>query len=223
MAVLFSPNQAKTGWSFAAVLAVLLCQTAVSAFQSPAVLTMSRIMYSSPTPTPLFMSAEEASSDDIESYLKEHYPAFMTVLSRNEKACKILRESGSGGFTVFAPNDQAMIALGESKVASLGDPRNAETVEKIGAYHVIGEPVRADALFNAGGVVTLGGDVLIDRSVSGGFFGVGGKEDGGVTVNGAKVLSSTDVGSGVVHEMDGFISPNLLWRYLDQLRIPGSN
>lgn len=159
---------------------------------------------------------------DIEAYLNERYPAFMTVLSRNEKACKVLRESGTVGFTVFAPNDQAIMALGESKVAALGDVRNTETIEKIGAYHIISEPVRADALFNAGGVVTMGGDVMIDRSVSGGFFGVGGKEDGGVTVNGANVLSSTDVGSGVVHEMDGFISPALLWRYIDQLRIPGS-
>ena len=69
----------------------------------------------------------------------------------------------------------------------------------------------------------MGGDVIIERSVSGGFFGVGGKEDGSVTINGAKVLSSTEVGKGIVHEMDGLISPSLLWRYMDQLRIPGSS
>ena len=28
---------------------------------------------------------------------------------------------------------------------------------------------------------------------------------------------------GVVHETDGFISPSVLWRYADQLRIPGSS
>ena len=219
MTIFSFQRTAKTGWLFAAIMTALVFSTTVAAFQSPAT-----------TPTKLTSRALSSSSrlsmseegTDIEAYLSERYPAFMTVLSRNEKACKVLRESGSVGFTVFAPNDEAIAALGESKVSALGDVRNTETIEKIGAYHVINEPVRADALFNAGGVVTMGGDVMIDRSVSGGFFGVGGKEDGGVTVNGAKVLSSTDVGSGVVHEMDGFISPSLLWRYMDQLRIPGT-
>ena len=179
------------------------------------------------TPFPVSISttrlyADEAVSSDIEDFLNEKYPAFMTVLSRNEKACKVLRESSSTGFTVFAPNDKAFVDLGETKVAQLADPRNTETAEKIGAYHVINEPVSADALFNAGGVITMGGEVPIDRSTSGGFFGMGGKEDGGVTVNGAKVVQTIEVGAGVVHEMDGLISPNLLWRYLDQLRIPGS-
>lgn len=165
----------------------------------------------------------DAAPQDIEAFLNEYFPAFMTVLSRNEKACKVLRESSATGFTVFAPNNQAFVDLGEKKMAQLGDARNTETAEKIGAYHVINEPVLADALFNAGGVVTMGGDVPIERSTSGGMFGFGGKEDGGVTVNGAKVLASYPVGAGVVHEMDGLISPSVLWRYLDQLRIPGSS
>mgnify|MGYP005847678019 CR=1 FL=1 len=165
----------------------------------------------------------DAVSSDVEDFLQEKYPAFMSVLSRNEKACKVLRESSiDAGFTVFAPNEEAFIKLGEKRVAQLGDLRNSETVEKIGAYHVINEPVNADDLFNAGAVITMGGEVPITRSVSGGFMGIGGKEDGGVTINGAKVVESYNVGSGVVHEVDDLISPNLLWRYLDQLRITGS-
>jgi uncharacterized surface protein with fasciclin (FAS1) repeats len=169
------------------------------------------------------LQAEAAEDSDIEAYLNERYPAFMAVLSRNEKACKVLRESGDTGFTVFAPNEQAFLDMGEKKCAQLGDPRNAETAEKIGAYHVMNEPVSADELYNSGGVITMGGEIPIDRSVSGGFFGVGGKEDGGVTVNGAKVISSVEIGSGIVHEVDAMISPKLLWRYFDQLRIPGSS
>jgi len=173
--------------------------------------------------TRLFASGDDATSTaDIEGFLKEQYPAFMMLLQSNEKACKVLRESTASGFTVFAPTEKVFVDLGESMVSKLGDPRNFETAEKIGAYHVINEAVSADALFNAGGVVTMGGEVPIDRSVSGGFFGVGGKEDGGVTLNGAKVLKSVEVGNGIVHEMDNLISPKLLWRYLDQLRIPGS-
>ena len=57
----------------------------------------------------------------------------------------------------------------------------------------------------------------------GGLFGIGGKEDGGVTVNGAKIVRSQELGACLIHEMDGFCNPQLLWRYLDQLRIPGSS
>ncbi|CAB9518771.1 Beta-Ig-H3 fasciclin [Seminavis robusta] len=179
-----------------------------------------------PQYTTTVLHASEASAEDvdIEAFLEERYPAFMMILRRNEKACKILRESTSVGFTVFAPTDASFQELGETKCAQLTDPRNTETAEKIGAYHVIAEPVSATALFNAGGIITMGGEVPIDRSTSGGFFGAfGGKEDGGVTVNGAKVLQTIELGNnGIVHETDGLISPNLLWRYMDQLRIPGS-
>ena len=45
-------------------------------------------------------------------------------------------------------------------------------------------------------------------------------EDGGVTLNGAKVVKSFEFAdatkTGIVHEVDGFISPSILWRYADQ-------
>ena len=130
------------------------------------------------------------------------------------------------GYTIFAPNEAAFKALGDKKCEQLEDIRNEEMVEKIAAYHCIDEPVTADQLFNSGGVVTLGGEVPAERSVSGGIFGVGGKEDGGVTLNGSKVVNSfeyvDDDKTCIVHEMDGLISPTILWRYADQLRIPGS-
>jgi hypothetical protein len=47
--------------------------------------------------------------------------------------------------------------------------------EKIASYHVILEPVNADQLYNSGGVVTEGGAIPSERTVSGGFLGVGGK------------------------------------------------
>ncbi len=54
-------------------------------------------------------------------------------------------------------------------------------------------------------------------------MGIGGKEDGGVTINGAKILSTTEVDTCLIHEVDALVSPEILWRYCDQLRIPGSN
>jgi uncharacterized surface protein with fasciclin (FAS1) repeats len=164
----------------------------------------------------------ETPGAELETYLKEQYPSFMAVLSPNEKAMKALMESESG-FTIFCPNKEAFESLGEKKREQLEDIRNVETTDNIGSYHIICEPVTATDLFASGGVITLGGTVIVERSVSGGFFGVGGKEDGGVTIGGSKVVKSIEFGSnGILHETDGLVSPELLWRYMDQLRIPGS-
>jgi len=157
--------------------------------------------------------------DEVQSFLQEKYPEFDELVKNNEELWKKLSDSDS--YTIFAPNAAAFQTLGEKKISQLEDPRNGELSEKIGMFHVIAEVVTADALSNAGGVITMGGTVPVDKSISGGIFGVGGKQDG-VTVGGAKVIQSINVGTGVIHEVDGLISPSLLWRYIDQLRIPGS-
>jgi uncharacterized surface protein with fasciclin (FAS1) repeats len=103
------------------------------------------------------------------------------------------------------------------------DVRNLEATQKIAGYHVISETVDAESLFQAGGIVTVSGEVPIERSISGGLFGmIGGKEDGSVTLNQAKVLRTKNVGNGLVHEVDNLVSPQIVWRFMDQLRIPGS-
>lgn len=124
--------------------------------------------------------------------------------------------------TIFAPNEKAFSDLGDKKLGQLQDIRNEETVQKMASFHAVGERVTADELFNSGGVVTIGGVVPVGRSVKGGLFGIGGTEDGGVTLNGAKVTSTTEVDNCLIHEVDTLISPQILWRYCDQLRIPGS-
>ena len=156
----------------------------------------------------------------IRKYLKEYYPGLSQIMELNDSIWKSL--GGKSGFTIFAPNSAAFAALGEQKQEQLLDERNLETTQKIAAYHVIGETVTASELYNSGGVITMGGEIPVDRSKSGGMFGVGGKEDGGVTVNNAKIVESIELGSGVLHEVEGLISPNIMWRYMDQLRIPGS-
>jgi len=131
------------------------------------------------------------------------------------------------GCTVFIPNEDAFKNLGSKRLDQLVDIRNEEVSQKIISYHVIDEPVSASELFNAGGVLTKGGEVQIERSVQGGLFGLGGKEDGGVTLNGSKVVKTTEFknasSTSYVHEVDGLLCPSILWRYADQLRIPGSS
>ena len=157
----------------------------------------------------------------LEEYLAERCPSFLTlVFKKNQDVWKKL--SDAPDFTVFCPTDDAMQRLGDKKLAQLQDDRNGELAEQIAAFHAVGEAVTPEELFNSGGVITMGGTIDVGRSVVGGFMGIGGKEDGGVTVQGAKVLESFTVGGGIVHEMDSLVSPDLLWRYSDQLRIPGS-
>jgi uncharacterized surface protein with fasciclin (FAS1) repeats len=157
---------------------------------------------------------------EIQSFLSGSYPEFYDLVDKNEELWKKLGDADS--FTLFAVNGEALAALGEVKRKQLDDPRNGEAREKIGLYHCASEAVSAQELFDCGGVITLGGTVPVERTRKGGIFGVGGNEDGGVTVGGSRVVRSTPVGTGVVHETDGLVSPAALWRYVDQLRIPGS-
>ena len=160
---------------------------------------------------------------EVEDFLVSNYPGLMELLDKNEAVWKKLKGSDEG-FTLFAPTETAFENLGQKKLMQLRDPRNGEVKEKIGAYHAIPEQVTEEQLLNSGGVDTLGGD--IESSVtSGGLFGfLGGGDDSQktMTFNGAKVIKSMEVGAAIVHEVDGLVSPKILWRYADQLRIPGS-
>ena len=173
-----------------------------------------------------------AETTSLEAMLSSKYPTFFdAVLKRNEELWKKLKDPSVQSYTIFCPSEIAMRNLGDKKILQLQDDRNTETTTKIGLYHVVlNEAVRADQLFDSAGVIPMAGDgavVPVERSVSGGFFGVGGKEDGGTTVGGAKVTATIKVSDdsssgGLVHEVDDLVSPNILWRYMDQLRIPGT-
>jgi uncharacterized surface protein with fasciclin (FAS1) repeats len=162
----------------------------------------------------------------LRQFLQDNYPTFYKILDMNEEIWKAIGDTSDDadgpGFTVFVPSDDALQKLGETKLKQLLDIRNLEATQKIVGYHVISETVDAESLFQAGGIMTVSGEVPIERSISGGFFGVGGKEDGGITLNQAKVLRTKNVGTGLVHEVDNLVSPQIVWRFMDQLRIPGS-
>jgi len=162
------------------------------------------------------------------SYLEQYYPLWLSILDLNDDVWKSMvdtsADGGGIGYTLFVLSDNTLRQkLTEAQQEQLFDPRNLETAQKIVEYHVIGEVVNGEQLYNAGGVLTVGGEVPIERSRKGGFFGMGGQEDGMVTINQSQVTQTDiQVGTGLIHEVDSLISPNILWRYMDQLRIPGS-
>mmetsp|Transcript_11434 Transcript_11434/g.19001 ORF Transcript_11434/g.19001 Transcript_11434/m.19001 type:complete len:227 (-) Transcript_11434:84-764(-) len=185
-------------------------------------------------------SEEPFQRSNLDKFLSTKYPEFYAVLSQNEEVDKVL--NADGAITVFAPNSQAFANLEDKRRAQLGDPRNLETVEKIAAFHVVsGEVVPATRLFQEDwtvpktlkgnpqlsfqGVLSMGGEIAVSRSKSGGFLGLFKEEDGGVIIGPeAKIVQSFNVGGAkgaVVHEVDALVSPELLWRFADQLRIPG--
>ena len=202
------------------VVLVLAVATSSDAFQTqPA--SLSKKAWSQ-----LAAAATDSVDDDgdVDSFLAKNYPETKGLLDSNNEVLKKLREASESGYTIFAPTSKAFADLGDKKLGQLDDPRNLEVREKIASYHAIPEPVTAEELFNAGGVITCGGEIptfLVGGGLFG-FLGGGDKEDGTVTINGAKLLRSTTIGNSVVHEVDALVSPKILWRYADQLRIPGS-
>jgi uncharacterized surface protein with fasciclin (FAS1) repeats len=188
---------------------------------------------------------EEGDKDEatIQSYLQQNYPLFESLLlSKIPNIYATLQASDStNGYTIFCPSNSVMENIDPKRKVQIVDPRNVEVTEKLASYHIIpngkvtAERLKREdwtvprspdgvAALSIGGVLTLAGELRVGRSKSGGFLGFGAKEDGGVVIgnNECRVVKSTSVGKkGVVHEVDGFVAPDLIWRYFDQLRIPG--
>lgn len=194
----------------------------------------------------LFLSAEpsdtaETGNEDeekeerpkLDAFLEKKYPTFYSFV--NDEMVSAIKQ---GTCTVFVPNEAAFERLGEKKMTQINDPRNLEIREKMGSYHVIsGQSVDAITLrtedWSKGkpkdgskpntiiaGINTISGEVPVGRSKSGGFFGFGAKEDGDIVIGPeAKIVQSFNVEGSFVHEVTDLISPSLLWRYCDQLRI----
>ena len=104
--------------------------------------------------------------------------------------------NGAGPFTVFAPTDDAFAALPAGALDALLKPENKATLAKILTYHVVAGKVLA-ADIKAGDVATVeGGTVKLAT-------------EGGVTVNGAKVLTADVAASnGLIHVIDKVLIPS---------------
>lgn len=103
---------------------------------------------------------------------------------------------GSGPFTVFAPTDDAFAKLPAGTVEMLLKPENKDKLVSILTYHVVSGKVMSKDVTPAS-APTLNGQ-QIDL-----------KAEGGVTVDGAKVvMADVAASNGVIHAIDTVLMPS---------------
>lgn len=103
--------------------------------------------------------------------------------------------NSEGPFTVFAPTDEAFAALPAGVLDALLLPKNKATLAKILTYHVVAGMVMAADVTDSD-VATVEGQTIKLATM------------GGVTVNGAKVVTAdVDASNGVIHAIDAVILP----------------
>jgi uncharacterized surface protein with fasciclin (FAS1) repeats len=119
--------------------------------------------------------------------------SFKTLATALQAAGLIDTLKGPGPFTVFAPTDEAFAKIPKSALDGLLKDKAALT--KVLTYHVVAGKVMA-ADVKAGKVKTVNGQELTIKT------------DGGVMVDGAKVVA-TDVAAsnGVIHVIDTVVMP----------------
>jgi uncharacterized surface protein with fasciclin (FAS1) repeats len=105
---------------------------------------------------------------------------------------------GEGPFTVFSPTNQAFATLGSQQLSELLQPENRDQLSGILTYHVVPGELTADRLEDGQKLETVQGETLT-VSVSGGE----------VKVNDATVVQpDVDASNGVVHVIDGVLTPS---------------
>ena len=121
--------------------------------------------------------------------------SFSTLVAAVQAAGLVETLQGEGPFTVFAPTDDAFAALPAGVLDKLLLPENQDVLVKILTYHVVAGKVMA-ADVTAGEVATVEGQNITLAT------------DGGVTVNGANVVTAdVEASNGVIHVIDSVIVP----------------
>ena len=121
--------------------------------------------------------------------------SFSTLVAAVQAAGLVETLQGEGPFTVFAPTDDAFAALPAGVLDKLLLPENKDVLVKILTYHVVAGKVMA-ADVTAGEVATVEGQNITLAT------------DGGVTVNGANVVTAdVEASNGVIHVIDAVILP----------------
>ena len=118
---------------------------------------------------------------------------FSTLVTAVKAAGLVETLKGAGPFTVFAPTDEAFAKVPKATLEGLLADKAA--LAKVLTYHVVAGKVMA-ADVKAGHVKTVQGTDLAMAT------------EGGVTVNGAKVVAADVAASnGVIHAIDTVLMP----------------
>ena len=123
--------------------------------------------------------------------------SFKTLVKALQAADLVSTLNGAGPFTVFAPTDEAFAKLPAGTLESLLKPENKTKLQRILTSHVVsGKVMAADVV-----------KIKSAKAVSGATLAVASR-DGGVTIDGAKVVK-TDIAAtnGVIHVIDTVIVP----------------
>ena len=122
--------------------------------------------------------------------------SFTTLVAAVQAAGLVETLKGEGPFTVFAPTDEAFAALPEGTVESLLLPENKDQLVAVLTYHVVPGKVMSGDLTNGMEAATVQGAPVTIMT------------EGGVTVNGANVVTADVAASnGVIHVIDAVILP----------------
>jgi uncharacterized surface protein with fasciclin (FAS1) repeats len=133
----------------------------------------------------------------------------VVVLAQGERSLSTLVEAvtaaelvdtlkGEGPYTVFAPNNEAFAAVGKEQLGELLQPENRDQLSSILTYHVVPGEVTADRLEDGQKLETVEGESLT-VSITGGT----------VRIDDATVVRpDVDASNGVVHVIDGVLTPS---------------
>lgn len=119
-----------------------------------------------------------------------------TLVAALKAADYVTAVANPGPLTVFAPTDAAFAKLPAGTVETLVKPENADRLREILKYHVTTSVYTADKLTEG-----------LDLGMANGGHAIVHVKDGTITINGATVLASVRASNGVVHVIDGVLTP----------------
>jgi uncharacterized surface protein with fasciclin (FAS1) repeats len=123
--------------------------------------------------------------------------SFSTLVKALQAADLVETLKGAGPFTVFAPTDAAFAKLPAGALEALLKPENKTKLQRILKAHVVAGKVMAADAVKISSAKAVSGDTLRIAS-----------RDGGVTVDGAKVVTADIAATnGVIHVIDSVIMP----------------
>jgi len=123
--------------------------------------------------------------------------SFSTLAAALEAAGLVDALKAEGPYTVFAPTDEAFAKLPEGTLENLLKPENVDQLKAILLYHVVSGKIMSGDIGAEAKPDTLQGSAINVMASA-----------GGVTVNGANVVSAdVSASNGVIHVIDTVILP----------------